>query len=151
MRDWLIDCAKKWDTLGASKNAFYKFFFGKISTQSNFNEAYPSQNYDVWKGLLDSQFPRPVCSLFQIQFILSVCIEESTPHLSTFQQYCIFRHVVVTGTLSWLVLVFTNFGAFIKYLAECKVTSQIPVTTTGRKIQITQLIAEKWTPVICTL
>ena len=44
--------------------------------------------------------------------------------LSTFQQYCIFRHVVVTGTLSWLVLVFTNFGAFIQYLAECKVTSR---------------------------
>ena len=64
--------------------------------------------------------------------------------LSTFQQYCIFRHVVVTGTLSWLVLVFTNFGAFIQYLAECKVTSQIPVTTTGWKIQISQPIAENW-------
>ena len=43
--------------------------------------------------------------------------------LSTFQQYCIFQHVVVTGTLSWLVLVFTNFGALIQYLAVCKVTS----------------------------
>ena len=42
---------------------------------------------------------------------------------------------------------YTNFGAFIQYLAECKVTSQVPVTTTGRKINITQLIAEKWTPV----
>ena len=44
-------------------------------------------------------------------------------YLSGFQQNCNFRHVVVTGTLSWLVLVFTNFGAFIQYLAECKVTS----------------------------
>ena len=50
----------------------------------------------------------------------------------------------MTGTLSWLVLVFTNFGAFIQYLAECKVTSQIPVTTTGWKIQISQPIAENW-------
>ena len=41
-------------------------------------------------------------------------------------------------------MVFTNFGAFIQYLAECKVTSQIPVTTTGRKIQISQPIAENW-------
>ena len=32
--------------------------------------------------------------------------------------------IVVTGTLSWLVLVFTNFGGFIQYLAECKVTSR---------------------------
>ena len=45
-------------------------------------------------------------------------------YLSGFQQNCNFRHVVVTGTLSWLVLVFTNFGAFIQYLAECKVTSR---------------------------
>ena len=72
-------------------------------------------------------------------------------YLSGFQQNCNFRHVVVTGTLSWLVLVFTNFGAFIKYLAKCKVTSQIPVTTTGRKIQITQIIAEKWTGVVCVM
>ena len=33
------------------------------------------------------------------------------------------RAAVVTGTLSWLFLVFTNFGAFIQYLAECKVTN----------------------------
>ena len=36
---------------------------------------------------------------------------------------CIFRPAVLTGTLSWFFLVFTNFDAFIQYLAECKVTN----------------------------
>ena len=43
--------------------------------------------------------------------------------LLEFLKNCIFRPAVLTGTLSWLFLVFTNFGAFIQYLAECKVTN----------------------------
>ena len=49
--------------------------------------------------------------------------QDQRPRLLEFLKNCIFRPAVVTGTLSWLLLVFTNFGTFIQYLAECKVTN----------------------------
>ena len=54
---------------------------------------------------------------------ISMNFDRCQAHLLEFLKNCIFWAAVVTGTLSWLFLVFTNFGAFIQYLAECKVTN----------------------------
>ena len=56
-------------------------------------------------------------------FFKKYCSNKKDVRLLEFLKNCIFRPAVVTGTLSWLFLVFTNFGAFIQYLAECKVTN----------------------------
>ena len=75
-------------------------------------------------------------------------VNEYRPYLFEFQQYCIFRHVVVTGSwvgLFWFLLILVllfNIWLIVKWQVHA------PVTTTGRKILITQIIAEIRTPVI---
>ena len=90
-------------------------------------------------------------TIFDLWWTINTRNQMSTSHLSTFQQYCIFWHVVVTGSwvgLFWFLLILVllfNIWLIVKWQVHA------PVTTTGRKILITQIIAEIRTPVLLVL